>query len=96
MLYFISITCGYEHCLQGFHEFNLEMTASIIMLYFTAFAYLVLALYLYQIVPQTYGVPKKWNFIFKSSKDKLIVADEEETEEPVELDFDSALEDGDS
>jgi hypothetical protein len=51
MIYFISVRCGYDHCLQGFHELNDEMRASLIMLYVSALIYLVLALYLYKVVP---------------------------------------------
>jgi hypothetical protein len=40
------------------------------MLYFFAFVYLALAMYLYQVVPQTYGVPKKWNYLCNRDKKK--------------------------
>ena len=43
------------------------------MLYVFAIVYLALAMYLYQVVPQTYGVPKKWNFLCaKERKQKQV------------------------
>jgi hypothetical protein len=35
------------------------------MLYFDAVVYMLLALYLNQIVPQQYGVAKRWNYLWK-------------------------------
>jgi hypothetical protein len=67
------------------------------MLYVTAIVYLVLALYLYQVVPQTYGVPKKWNYICRSKTEQSNYEDEEDdSQENIIMDFDSRLEDGDS
>ena len=43
------------------------------MLYVFAFVYLGLAMYLYQVVPQTYGVPKKWNFLWAKDRKKKLV-----------------------
>lgn len=51
LIYFVSIRCGYVYCLSGFHDFNTEMTWCLIMLYVMSAVYLVLALYLYQVVP---------------------------------------------
>ncbi len=51
LIYYLSTKCGNEHCVYGFYEFNPEMTACFIMLYFSAAFYLVFALYLYEIVP---------------------------------------------
>ena len=38
------------------------------MLYIHAIVYCLLAWYLNQIVPQNYGVPKKWNWLCKKNK----------------------------
>lgn len=45
-----------------------EMFGCLIALYVQAIVYLILALYLYEVVPQTYGVPKKWNYLCIKSK----------------------------
>lgn len=106
LMYFVSMKCGYEHCMNGFNEMSSEMTWCMISLYASAVVYMVLALYLYQVVPQTYGVPKKWNFICKNygqKKDKTRNTDEigdleaeRELNEKAVFDFDLSLEDSDS
>jgi ABC-type multidrug transport system fused ATPase/permease subunit len=109
LIYYVSTKCGNEHCVKGFYEFNSEMTSCFIMLYFSAGFYLALALYLYQIVPQTYGVPKKWDFLWNDKNKKGAsssrrntdeigdLEDEREAEESQKvLDYDLSLEDSDS
>ena len=61
-----------------------------VMLYLTAALYLALALYLYQVVPQTYGVPKKWDFLWNKTGRKIggdsgNPENEQEIEEEAEL-----------
>lgn len=60
-----------------------EMFELIRMLYISAFFYLLIALYLNEVVPQTYGVPKHPLFLLESyifkispSSHKLIFGDE--------------------
>lgn len=95
--------------MTGFHEMNSEMTKCLVMLYVSAVVYMVLALYLYQVVPQTYGVPKRWNYLCKNygrpgpkkgkerDTDEIgdLEAEREQNEQPV-FDFDLSLEDSDS
>jgi len=50
---------------------------AMIMLYVQTLVYGAMAWYLNQIVPQQYGVPKKWDFLWNSKKK----AEEEEEEE---------------
>jgi hypothetical protein len=75
------------------------------MLYLTAALYLALALYLYQVVPQTYGVPKKWDFLWNQKGRKIgdsanpenIQENEEEPELEGEIpEYNKQLEDADS
>jgi hypothetical protein len=47
-----------------------EMIWCLISLYLSAVFYMALALYLYQVVPQTYGVPKRWDFLWNESNKK--------------------------
>jgi ABC-type multidrug transport system ATPase subunit len=110
LIYFVSQKCGYEHCMTGFGEMNREMTTCLIMLYVSAVVYMILALYLYQVVPQTYGVPKKWNYLCKNyrgngrkktgvARDTDEIGDleaEREQNEQAVFDFDLSLEDADS
>jgi len=83
-----------------------EAKASIAMLYVHAVVQLALAWYLNQVVPQTYGVPKKWNFLCKSRKGGSAIAydfdeigeledDRESNQRPV-YDYDTTLEDADA
>jgi hypothetical protein len=48
------------------------------MIFVMSIVYLLLALYLYQVVPQTYGVPKKWNFLWKTQTASPDLGEEEE------------------
>ncbi len=105
LIYIMCIRCGYTHCILGFHEMSPEFSRCLTILYASALIYMILALYLYQVIPQTYGVPKKWNFICKDfgKKDNARNTDEiadlererEENEKPV-FDYDMSLEDADS
>ncbi len=65
------------------------------MLYVSSGIFLILALYLYQVVPQTYGSHKKWNYLCKKKGTKGENIDTEVNEEPV-YEFDHSLEDSDS
>ena len=65
LMYFLSIKCGYENCVADFSQMDPEMILCLFFLYFMAAVYTVLALYLYQVFPQTFGVPKKWNYLCK-------------------------------
>ena len=51
VIYLISKRCGYGYCVQGFHDIDEELSVSLIMIYVMSVVYLILALYLYQIVP---------------------------------------------
>lgn len=61
--------CLLYGCYRGFDDiYDTEPKICILMLYIQTIVYGLLALYLYQIVPQNYGVTKKWNFLCKNSK----------------------------
>ena len=51
LIFFMSYKCGYENCLTSFFDIPGEMVACIIVLYLSFLVYLLLALYLYQVVP---------------------------------------------
>lgn len=57
-MYHMAIDCAFENCISDIGMINDEMVSCLIAIYSEAVIYLVLALYLYQVVPQTYGVPK--------------------------------------
>ena len=62
--------CAYTICIGNFADMPPELARCLFFLYAFFVIYLVLALYLYQVVPQTYGVAKPWNFCCKRKKKK--------------------------
>lgn len=66
---YVTLICAYRDCYQNFSDFvDTEAQLCIFILYFQFFFYGALAWYLNQIIPQTYGVPKKWNWLCKKQK----------------------------
>ena len=66
---FVSHKCLDLNCYTSFSDIEFtEFRVSLAMLYIHALLYAFLAWYLNQIIPQTYGVPKKWNFLCKQVK----------------------------
>jgi len=56
--FILSDACAWNTCIGNFDFINDEALGCLKALYFNAVFYMVLALYLNEIVPQTYGVPK--------------------------------------
>lgn len=52
------------------------MTTGFLFLAANAFIYLLLGIYLDQVVPTDYGVPKPWNFCCKCKKRKRVLGDD--------------------
>lgn len=83
IMYILVDPCAWNRCLGRLDEMPAEIFELIKMLYISAFFYLLLALYLNEVVPQTYGVPKHPLFLIESyimkispSAHKLIFGDE--------------------
>jgi ABC-type multidrug transport system fused ATPase/permease subunit len=69
----MSHKCSYRGgCYEEFGEIQGELKDMIIAIYVDAVIYMVLAIYLYQIVPQSYGVPKHPCFCCKKLKRKAL------------------------
>lgn len=67
-----TIECLLYHCFSTWDSVTAtEARVSIALLYVHAVVYGALAWYFNQIVPQTYGVPKKWNFICQKKGRKV-------------------------
>ena len=109
---YASIQCLFYNCYHNFDEIvDAEAKVSIAMMYVHFVVYGLLAIYLNQVVPQKYGVPKKWNYLCKKSKRQIgnpgggisydvdeigdLEEDRENNYTPV-FDYDTALEDADS
>lgn len=52
----------------SFNYENYSFTAGMLWLAFDAVFYILLGIYLDQVIPSDYGVPKPWNFCFKCKK----------------------------
>ena len=77
----LCMTCGYKNCVESLNSTPPEVTNCIIALYVMALVFLVLGLYLYEVVPQTYGVARPWNFLCKRDKRKGKKSMERDTDE---------------
>lgn len=72
-IYLMSHKCSYRNgCYEDFNQITDELEDMIKAIYFDAFIYMVLAIYLYQIVPQSYGVAKHPCFCCKKLKRKAL------------------------
>lgn len=78
LMYHIARSCGYESCISSFSDMNSEMVMCFIFMYAMATVYLLLALYLYEVVPSTFGVPKKWNYLCVRNRGKTLSRDTDE------------------
>lgn len=66
---YVILQCVYDQCYRHFHDFKVtQAQVCLAMLYVHALVYGVLAWYLNEIVPQNYGVPKKWNWLCTKRK----------------------------
>jgi ABC-type multidrug transport system fused ATPase/permease subunit len=104
-LQYVSAQCLSGVCFLHLGDYDApEGQFAIVMLYMQTLMYAFLAWYLNQIVPQTYGVPKKWNFLCKRKQggvsydfDEIgdLENDRENHNVPV-YDYDTSLEDADA
>ena len=51
LIYIIAERCGFDHCMYSFDDVPPEFTICLWALYVSAVVYMVLALYLYEVVP---------------------------------------------
>jgi hypothetical protein len=65
MFYNMALDCAYSTCYQSINSIDNETKMCLIAIYAGAVFYLVLAIYLNQVVPSIYGVPKHPLFCLK-------------------------------
>lgn len=65
VMYHLAMECAYGSCYKQVSQINEETRWCLTAIYTEAVIYLVLALYLNEVVPQTYGVPKHPCFCLK-------------------------------
>lgn len=64
-IYILSNNCGYYKCVESVSEVTSELGKCIILLYITGIITLALALYLNEIMPREFGVPRHPLFCFR-------------------------------
>jgi hypothetical protein len=70
IMYHMAMDCAYIGCTRSMFKMKDEAYYCVIAIYLEAVIYLVLALYLYQVIPQTYGVPKHPLYFLKKYVNK--------------------------
>ena len=68
MLYFLANSCGNTGCITSFSQLPAEAYESLIFLYVGAVVFLLLGVYLNEVIPQEYGVSRSPLFIFDSCR----------------------------
>lgn len=69
-IYILSYNCGYYKCVESLSEMSDEFTKCIILLYTTGFITLALALYLNEILPREFGVPRHPLFCIRKRQER--------------------------
>jgi ABC-type multidrug transport system ATPase subunit len=75
-VYLLSYNCGYYKCIEDWHEVNDELTYCLLSLYLGGAVYMVIALYLNEIVPRQYGVPRHPLFCIKGREAAVDIPDD--------------------
>jgi len=68
LYYRITHGCGFETCYTRLELFDREVWRCLTILYLTSTLFLILAIYLHEVLPQEYGVPRHPCFIFSWMK----------------------------
>lgn len=72
-VYLMAYQCSYKgKCYEEFSQLETELVQVIQAIYFDALVYLILAVYLYQVVPQSFGVAKSPCFCLKKLRRKAL------------------------
>jgi hypothetical protein len=75
IFYFLTYRCGYDKCIDSLFGLEKELILCIILLYVTPWIFLLLGIYLYEVLPQQFGVRKHPLFFLdclKSNKKKAL------------------------
>ena len=67
-IYILSNNCGYYKCVESMSEVSSELAKCIIIMYVVGVVTLVLALYLNEIMPREFGVPRHPLFCIRKNK----------------------------
>jgi hypothetical protein len=70
IIYYLTVKCGYETCISDLSTLDPELKLCIIMLYVVPWIYMILGMYLYEVLPQQFGVRKHPLFFLRFCKTK--------------------------
>lgn len=72
IFYILTMECGYSVCINDISKSSPELIRCIILLYTTSLIYTILGIYLYEVIPQEFGIKKSpffcLKFLFKNNK----------------------------
>jgi hypothetical protein len=66
IFYLMFINCSSDRCYSSLSGLPNEMIRCIGIIYFSAIAFILIGMYLFEVIPQEYGVSKKFYFPFES------------------------------
>jgi hypothetical protein len=72
IFYILTMSCGYSSCIGSMSEITPELTKCLIILFLSSVVYTFVGIYLYEVIPQQFGVSKNpffcLNFLSKEKK----------------------------
>ena len=68
LIYLLSIACSNDNCFTNLKGITSEMIDCIVFLYVGSIVLLILGIYLYEVIPQEYGIRKHPFFCIKRKK----------------------------
>jgi hypothetical protein len=77
IFYHLTMKCGYETCISSFSDMPEELVYCLWVLFLTGFIYIFVGIYLYEVIPQQFGVRKhpffciQRAFNFSKKKNKI-------------------------
>ncbi len=95
IFYFLTTKCGYESCISSLSGLDDELVNCMIILFTTPFVYIFLGIYLYEVIPQQFGVRKHPLFcikgLFGSGKKRVITSDMIDPENNIKISSDDEI-----
>ncbi len=71
IFYLMFINCSNDHCLTTLESLPVELVRCIVIVYATALVFMLVGMYLHEVVPQEFGISKSLFFPFIEIKNKL-------------------------
>lgn len=70
IFYHLTMRCGYESCISSFSDMPDELVTCLWVLFLTGVIYIFVGIYLYEVIPQQFGVRKHPLFCIRKLLDK--------------------------